>query len=339
MLLPPNLIITERWIFMKKKITSVLILFILLFTEILILVNSDEVIKAVLFAISIWKENLFPTLFPFFLLSELLIHYGFIDFLGELLKKYMSKLFHLPGEASFVLIGSLVTGFPSSAKYTKELYDNKVISGEEGSYLLTFTHFSNPLFVIGTIGSILLKNQVVAIIILLCHIITNFIIAFLFRPKENKYITSDKCSVRRSLSKMHYKRLSHKDSFGAVLSNTIFNIMNTLFLLLGIISSFLILTSLINNMFVLNEPFKTILNGLLEMSQGVKYSAMLDSSLLIKASLITFIISFGGISVHAQIISIISDTKIEYKYFFIARLFHAIIASCLVYFILSFVNV
>lgn len=323
---------------MKKKITSVLILFILLFIGILILTYSDEVIKSVLFAITIWKDNLFPTLFPFFLLSELLIHYGFIDFLGELLKKYMSKFFHLPGEASFVLIGSLVSGFPSSAKYTKELYNNKVITSQEGSYLLTFTHFSNPLFVIGTIGSILLKNKTIGIIILLCHIFTNFIIAFLFRPKQNPYITNNKTSIRRSLSKMHYKRLSHKNKFGSILSKAILNTINTLLLLLGIISTFLVLTSLINNIFPLEEPFKTIINGMLEMTQGVKYSSMLDVSLLIKATLITFIISFGGISVHTQIISIISDTKIEYKYFLISRIFHAIIASSLVFFILSFMN-
>lgn len=323
---------------MKKKITSVLILFILLFMEILILTYSDEVIKSVLFAINIWKDNLFPTLFPFFLLSELLIHYGFIDFLGELLKKHMSKLFHLPGEASFVLIGSLVSGFPSSAKYTKELYDNKVITAQEGSYLLTFTHFSNPLFVIGTIGSFLLKNKLIGIIILLCHIITNFIIAFLFRPKQNPHDTTEKISLRRSLRKMHHKRLSHQNKFGSVLSNSILNTINTLLLLLGIVTTFLIITSLINNIIILEEPTKTIINGILEMTQGVKYSSMLDVSLLIKATLITFIISFGGISVHTQIISIISDTKIEYKYFLISRIFHAIIASSLVFFILSFMN-
>lgn len=323
---------------MKKKIISVLILVILLLIELLILVNSEEVIKSVLFAISIWKENLFPTLFPFFLLSELLVHYGFIDFLGELLKRYMNKFFYLPGEASFVLIGSLISGFPSSAKYTKKLYDNNVISGQEGSYLLTFTHFSNPLFVIGTIGSIFLKNKKIGIIILICHILTNFIIAFLFKPKENPYTKNEKCNFRQALRKMHYKRLSHKDTFGSVLSNSILNTINILLLLLGIITTFLILTSLIDNVFNLDEPFKTLLNGFLEMTQGVKYSSMLNTSLIIKASLITFIISFGGLSVHTQVISIISDTTIEYKYFFIARLFHGIIASSLVYFILKFLG-
>lgn len=323
---------------MKKKITSIIILFGLIFIGILILSNSEDVIKSVSFSISIWKENIFPSLFPFFLLSELLIHYGFIDFLGELLKKCMSKLFHLPGEASFVLIGSLISGFPSSSKYIKELYNNKIITKDEGSYLLTFTHFSNPLFVIGTIGSILLKNKTIGITILICHIFTNFIIAFLFKPKTNPYTITNKTNIRYALSKMHHKRLSNKDSFGTILSNAIINTINTLLLLLGIITTFLILTSLINNLVNLNEPFKTILNGSLEMTQGVKYASMLNTNLLIKASLITFIISFGGISVHAQIISIISDTKIEYKYFLIARIFHAIISSSIVYLILSFMN-
>ena len=59
------------------------------------------------------------------------MNYGFIELIGELTKKITSKLFYLPGEASFVIIGSMISGFPSSAKYIKELLENKNITKDE----------------------------------------------------------------------------------------------------------------------------------------------------------------------------------------------------------------
>jgi nucleoside recognition membrane protein YjiH len=62
------------------------------------------------------------------------------------------------------------------------------------------------------------------------------------------------------------------------------------------------------------------------MTQGLKYVSLLNISNYYKAILITAIISFGGLSVHTQIISIISDTKIKYLPFLVARIFHVIIS-------------
>ncbi len=323
---------------MKRKIITILILFSLISTEVLILTNSSIVINSVLFGISIWKENVFPSLFPFFVLSELLINYGFIDFLSELFKNIMNKYFNLPGSSSFILIGSLISGFPSSAKYIKELYDKKEISKNDANYLLTFNHFSNPLFIIGTIGNILLKNKKIAIVILICHIFTNFIIALIFKPKNKTYIRVNKTSIKKAFNKMHCNRINKNKSFASILSNSIFNTINTLILILGIIITFLIITNLLTNTFNLPELLKTFISGILEMTSGIKYTSLLNYSLIIKASLITFFISFGGLSVHFQIMSIISDTDIKYKYFFIARIFHSIISSCLVFLILSFIS-
>lgn len=41
--------------------------------------------------------------------------------------------------------------FPSNAKYTKELYLEGSINEHEASKILMFTHFSNPLFLLGTL--------------------------------------------------------------------------------------------------------------------------------------------------------------------------------------------
>ena len=48
------------------------------------------------------------------------------------------------------------------------------------------------------------------------------------------------------------------------------------------------------------------------------------------------IISFGGLSVHMQIFSILSDTKIKYLPFLTARVMHAFISSFLVFILFDF---
>ena len=206
---------------MKTKIASLIIVIILTITTILFLTFPSEIITSVTFSISVWKDSLIPSLFPFFVISELLINYGFVELLGELTKNIMTKFFHLPGEASFVLVGSLISGFPSSSKYINELLQTDKIDEKEAAYLLKFNHFSNPLFVVGTIGILLLNNKNIGILILCIHILSNFIIAFLFRPKSNKYKKGN-ISLIRGINKTHKKRIMNNSSFSEILSKSIF---------------------------------------------------------------------------------------------------------------------
>lgn len=320
---------------MKQKATSLLVIFLLIIITFLLMLYSSSVMDTVSFSISIWKDNLLPSLFPFFVISELLINYGFVDLLGEALKGLMNKVFGLPGDASFVIIGSLISGFPSSSKYINELLIKEKISLKDAEYLLKFNHFSNPLFVIGTIGTLFLNNKQIGIIILITHIISNFLVAIIFRPK--KTITKDqKSSISKGINAMHKKRISNNSSFSLILSNSIFKSFKTLLLLLGIITCFLIITTFIKKIFSINDLSYSVISGLLEMTGGIRNISSLSLPINIKASIITFLISFGGFSIHLQVMSILSNQNIRYFPYFISRILHAIISSSLVFFILSF---
>lgn len=113
--------------------------------------------------------------------------------------------------------------------------------------------------------------------------------------------------------------------------------IDTLLLVLGTITFFLILTTLLAEKLNLSGINQTIMNGIFEMTQGLKFASLLNTDLRTKAVLMTMFLSFGGISVHAQIMSIISDTKIRYMPFFVARLLHAAISGLLVFLLYSII--
>lgn len=304
-------------IFMNKKKIQVVMILLLLSILVYLILAPSNVIESVNFSISIWKDNLFPTLFPFFVVSNLLMQYGFIDIIGKLLECPMNHLFHLPKDSGFVLAVSLFSGFPSGSKYTSDLVKNKKITPEEGARLLTFTHYSNPLFITGMIGNILLNNKMFAYIILIAHISGGLITGYLYNYAfpfvgEEKEYKKEKTVLK---------------PFGELLQTCIFSSLNTMFLLLGIVTIFLILNSFLQSMLNLSSLPQAILAGILEMTQGVKLISALEISELLKVIIITMILSFGGFSVHMQVLGIISDAKIKYKPFLLARVLHAILSG------------
>lgn len=318
---------------MKKIFTSVFIMLVLFFVMFEILTSSESIMESVGFSFNVWKNNIFPSLFPFFVLSEILVNYGFIEFVGELFRPLMSKVFKLKGSTAFVFIMSLFSGFPSNAKYVRELYLNGLINDKEGSKLLTFTHFSNPLFILGTISILFLNNKEIGFLILISHYLGNILVGFIFRNYYVSDCENSSVSIKKAIINMHKKRISNKKSFGSVVSDALMNAINTLFLIFGVVTLFLVITTIIDNNINLSSYYQSILNGLFEMTQGLKYISILDIPLKIKGTLSVLIISFGGICVHMQIISILSDTKIKYFPFLVARIIHACFSSLLFYFL------
>lgn len=316
---------------MKQRMISISITSILLIIAFFILTESKAVMSSVLFSFQIWKNNIFPSLFPFFVLSELLIQYGFVEFLSELLKPIMNRVFKISSNTAFIFVMSIISGFPSNAKYTKALLDEGKITEHEATKILTFTHFSNPLFILGTISLVFLNNKEVGFLILICHYLTNIFIGLLFRnyhasPKENT-----KVSICKAIRSMTESRLKRRKPFGKVLTDALNHTVQTLLFILGVTTTFLIITTLIDNHIQLNNFNQSVLSGFFEMTQGLKYISLLEIPLKLKSILTVMILSFGGFSVHMQLMGILSGSKINYFPYLTARLLHAFLASILVF--------
>lgn len=289
---------------------------ILLITILLIFIYKNIVFTSILDGVYLWLNSIFPSLFPFFIISKFLINYNFVYYASIVFKPLM-KLFKINNNCAYIFVLSMLSGFPSSSKYTIELYDKGLISLNDCNKVLTFTHFANPLFIIGITSVIDIR---LSYIVLFSHYITNIIIALINRNYHPSYDNFK-----------NYKIESKK--FSIIFSDSIKDTINTLLLILGTIVTFKIISSLITSLFNFNPLVNSLIKGILEMTQGINSIINLDISNKIKGTLITFLLSFGGISVHLQVLSIISEADIKYKPYLLSRILHSIISSIIFYLI------
>ena len=319
-----------------NRLLSILIMVILLYIGYEILTESETILKSVDFSLNVFKNNIFPSLFPFFVLSNILIKCGLPEFMGNLFKGIMNKIFKIKGVTAFIFFMSIISGNPANAKYTRELYKDGKINKYEATKILCFTCFSNPLFILGTVSILFLNNKEAGLLILLCHYMGNLFIGLGMRNYHPSKKENVKTNLKKAIDEMHKKRISNKDSFGAVITNSLVSSINTLLLILGVITTCLVITTIIDNNLNLNSVFQSVLNGFIEMTQGLKYISLEAIPLKLKCILTVMILSFGGISVHMQIMGILSDTDINYLPFLCARICHAIVSSLLMYILFDF---
>ena len=195
-------------------------------------------------------------------------------------------------------------------------------------FLLCFEKINNKvccfllLFIIESIGINFLHNKKIGLLILVIHYITNIIIGFFYR---NYYVNLESIIILKK----------DKESFVNCLTNSIYKTIKILLLLFGIITFFMLITSILKTNLKINSFILNIICGLLEMTQGIYYIASSNINIILKASIITFFLSFGGISIHMQVFSILKDYKLKYSNYLLARIFHGLISFSLVYLVLS----
>ena len=307
-----------------KKIRKLIPIVILIIFLISMIIYSDIVIKSVSFAITLCINNLFPSMLPFLILSSILSNYGFVELVSHILSPLMRNLFHLNSNCAYILILSMLSGSPANSKYIKELLDSNKITVSDANQVLLFSHFVNPIFIIGTVGTIFLGNKTYGFIILISHYLANLIIGIMLRKKN---IPS---SIANNNNFFNIK----PKGFITTLKNAIKDTIDTLLVVFGTITSTLVFSSIINAYFNFNPVF----NGILEVTSGLKYVSIESSTILFKIIISTFFISFGGLSIHAQVMSILDNKAIKYIPYLEARILQGLISSIIVYIMYNIIN-
>ena len=329
----------------KLNNRNIIITLILLIIMTSIIKNPKQSIVSAREGLDIWLNLLLPSLFPFIFLSDLLISFGFVNFLAKFTEPIMRPVFNVPGIGIFPFSMSIISGYPVGAKLTSKLRENKLISNAVGNRLISFSSTSGPLFILGTVLIGMLGMPSLAGLMIAPHYLSAISLGILFRfygKKENLYgETSSNKGLKNQM--LDYERKN--ESIGTLISKSIKDSMDSII----VIGGFIIIYSVIIDLLLYSSTFnlfigilskltsieentlKGITAGIIELTKGCSLVSKLDIELINKMIIINFLIGWGGFSIHSQAISFISKTDISSKIYLVSKALHGLISALYTY--------
>ena len=330
-------------IFLIKK--NILAISFSLFLIFLVLFSKTNLFAAQA-GLTLWAKNVVPSLFPFFIATELLNYTNVPYFLGKMTNRFMRPLFNVPGEGSYAFIMGIISGYPVGAKIVNNFIENGTCTKSEAERLLAFTNNSGPLFIIGTVGISLFGDITVGIILFITHILSCLTVGLIFG-----LISKYSCVKRkRSYRNNSIANNCNLSDLGTILSNSISNAISTILLIGGFIVLFSIIISILNNLNLINLVaniltylhipniyVNSVLTGLLELTNGVNSLSLLHTKNMSTQIILTaFLLGFAGISIFLQIFSIASKNNLSMKPYFIGKTLQGFLAAfytfCILYY-------
>ena len=333
--------------YLKKSLLPIMVL---LFIASLIIFPKTAVSSASK-GIKLWLEIVFPSLFPFFVATQLLSKSGIVSLFGIILEPVMRPLFNVPGCGSFALAMGIVSGYPVGASITAELRKQEMITRLEAERLLTFTNNSGPLFIMGAVGVGMFNQPVLGYLLYLSHVAACLTVGFIFgfyKKRQTGSTIKSKTKMQDNI-KIELKKLKNSDTnlwtlFGDCIKNSVYTILaiGGFIIFFSVLINIMITSGLIGTVSRMLPDFagaglgsKTVegfLCGIFEITTGASYITRSSAALVVKLCCASLIIGWAGFSVHTQVMSIVSTTDIKVKPYLVGKALQGII-SCFYTFI------
>jgi len=294
-----------------------------------------EISAAVRDGLELCYNVIIPSLFPFFILTSLVISLGLAGYLGRLLEPVMRPLFHVGGSCAAALALGFVGGYPVGARAALTLYESGQCTKTEAERLLAFCNNSGPAFILGVVGAGVFSDSRTGLLLCLTHAAASVLVGLLFRF----YRRGESGGGTRTGSPIRAQRFTTAFT-GAVqgaLASTLsicafvvcFTVIIRLFVLSGILPG---LAGLLGRLFAplgLTPLWaQRLLTGALELSSGV-WSLTGEGSLSGKAAMAAFMLGWAGVSVHCQVLSFLGESALSARTYVAGKFLHALFSAVL----------
>lgn len=262
---------------MKRNFTSIgIILFFFL-----MLVFPKAVFTGASSGLLLWYQVVLPTLFPFLLVSNLLLNTGSIQILSDAFGKVVSMVFNASPNAAFVIVVGFLCGYPMGAKMAADMAECGYLSKEEGEYLLSFCNNSSPGFILNFVIFKSLKKQELLWPTIIILMLSPMIVSLFTRKKLRKYHQQKQIVIPKKT--WDFKELDHSiiDSFQILIK----------------VGGYIILFSVIivlSRQFFSEKKEITCLLATLEITNGVQMICNLNLQYELQYILILALTAFGG---------------------------------------------
>lgn len=307
----------------KANLFNILYVTMLLVGIVILVILPQISIDAFYMGIRIWATKVLPALLPFFILTKLLSYTSAIKKFGKAFSPITRKFYGVGGIAGYIYLMSIISGYPVGAKLNSDMYKENIISSKQAQTITSFTSTSGPLFIIGTVAIGMYNNCAIGIIILISHMLGAIINGFLYRNREN-------------ISTLDHIKAPTNNILNESMTSSILSIMIVggfialFYMFLQIILQLNTLAPLFNFLQIFGIPKSistSIFAGIIEVTSGCLYLGQTALSEKMLAIISTFLISFGGLSIHAQAFTFLKDIHMSYKKFLIIKVTQSIIST------------
>lgn len=302
----------------------------------------QEAMEAAREGLRLCYNVILPSLFPFFVLSALVVDLGLAGYIGRALEGIMRPLFNVPGACASAFALGFVGGYPVGARTALSLYQKGMCTKTEAERLLAFCNNSGPTFILGVVGAGVFASSKVGLLLYLAHAAASVCVGFLFRF----YKREGKRRERRASPTFEAERITVaftgaiKNSFLSTLNICAFVVFFTVVIKLLFLSGLLpglagVLGALLSPMGFSTQWAERLLTGLIELTSGV-WTLTGAGTMSGKLSMAAFLLGWAGLSVHCQVLSFIGGSGLSVKTYIGGKLLHGGLSALFIGLLLRF---
>ena len=302
----------------------------------------QEAMEAAREGLRLCYNVILPSLFPFFVLSALVVDLGLAGYIGRALEGIMRPLFNVPGACASAFALGFVGGYPVGARTAHSLYQKGMCTKTEAERHLACCNNSGPAFILGVVGAGVFASSKVGLLLYLAHAAASVCVGFLFRF----YKREGKRRERRASPTFEAERITVaftgaiKNSFLSTLNICAFVVFFTVVIKLLFLSGLLpglagVLGALLSPMGFSTQWAERLLTGLIELTSGV-WTLTGAGTMSGKLSMAAFLLGWAGLSVHCQVLSFIGGSGLSVKTYIGGKLLHGGLSALFIGLLLRF---
>lgn len=265
---------------------------LVLIFAVLLLARPEMASAAVRDGLSLCARTVVPSLFPFFVVTALLLQSGLDSLLRPICAPFMVPLFRLRGECAAPLLAGFLGGYPAGARSAAQLCEQGGISRGEAERLLGFCNNCGPGFLIGFVGTGVFGSVRAGAALLAVHIaaalVSGMILCRLPGSSEPPRLT---CNLP-TLSV----------SFAKALTSSVSGALSSTLSICAYVVFFRTAAAL------LPSELPAAVLGTVEMVSGIATLSKNAASFVAAAG----ITAWGGVSVHCQTMAVAGDLSLKY---------------------------
>lgn len=309
---------------MKKNLFSILLTIFFFF----MLFHPEETFHGASEGLLLWFQIILPTLFPFIIITNLLVATDTLYYISRLVSPVISPIFQTSPAGTFAVIAGFLCGYPMGAKVTGDLLRDRKITQHEAMYLLSFCNNTSPVFIMNYVVLKTLGKRELLLPSLGILFLAPILISFLFRRIYKIKAYKKQVSIPNTVPHIRF----HFD----LIDHTIINGFETITKVGGYIILFSVLIALLKEIPVISSLWNLLFLPSLEITNGIIMLASSKVAFPIMFPLMMALISFGGICSIAQTQCMIQGTGLPILPYIAEKLVTAIVTSLLATIYLQF---